>query len=267
MFKYNGTYYVCSSDLHGWNASHCYVISSRSLKSGYSAESIMSGSDEGFCHVSQTGFFVTVTGTNGSFVLYCGDRWSDFAGNGIGYHVWCPISFNGTNPIFNDLSSWNMDATAGTWQVAPDNNYVKNSEFEADRVNVAVPAGWKTWDNLKASECNANVTGKYSYGRYVWSHYNAKAYSASTYQNLSGLPNGTYTLRCYAKSSGGQSVCQLFIKNYGGTELDAPVTSGEWTEITIPNIVISNGKCQLGVYSAAGAGQWVNFDNVSLSRN
>ena len=24
MFKYNGRYYVCSSDLHGWNASCCY---------------------------------------------------------------------------------------------------------------------------------------------------------------------------------------------------------------------------------------------------
>ena len=267
MFKYNGRYYVCSSDLHGWNASHCYVISSTSLMSGYSAETVMTGTEDSFCHVSQTGFFVTVSGTSGSFVLYCGDRWSDFAGNGLGYHVWCPISFSGTTPIFNDLSAWNLDAAAGTWSVATTNNYVKNANFEADRVIMTDPAGWSIWDNMPSSECNTSVSGKRSYGNFFWSHYNAAAYSASTYQTITGLANGTYTLTCYARSGGGQSICQLFAKNFGGTEIDAAITGSSWTKITINNIVVTNGQCQIGVYSVASAGQWVNFDDFTLTKN
>lgn len=267
MFKYNGRYYVCSSDLHGWNASHCYVISSANLKSGYSAETVMEGTEDSFCHVSQTGFFVTVSGTQGSFVLFCGDRWSDFAGNGLGYNVWCPISFNGTTPYFNDLSAWNFDAAAGTWSIASGNNYVKNANFEADRVTMTDPAGWSIWDNLSGATCNTNVSGKRSYGRFFWSHYNDADYAASTYQTITGLQNGTYTLSCYARSGGGQAICQLFAKNFGGAEKDAAITRSGWTKITIPNIAVTNGKCQIGVYSVASAGQWVNFDDFTFTKN
>ena len=31
MFKHSGRYYVCSSDLHGWNASHTYCISATNI--------------------------------------------------------------------------------------------------------------------------------------------------------------------------------------------------------------------------------------------
>lgn len=133
MFKYNGEYYFCSSDLHGWNASHCYYIKASNIFGPYSKEEVMPGTDADFCHVSQTGFFVNVTGTSGTTVLFCGDRWSDFAGNGIGYNQWCPLSFNGTTPYFNSVSEFNIDAQKGTWSVGAGNNYILNPSFEADR--------------------------------------------------------------------------------------------------------------------------------------
>lgn len=101
MFKYNGRYYIASSDLHGWNASHAYVISSTSITGPYSAESIMANSEKDYSHVSQTGFFIHVQGSSGTTILFAGDRWSDFAGNGLGYNQWMPLSFNGTEPVLN----------------------------------------------------------------------------------------------------------------------------------------------------------------------
>ena len=89
MFKYRGRYYFCSSDLHGWNSSHCYYISATNILGPYSSEGIMVNSGLDFCHVTQTGFFITVKGTEDTTVIFCGDRWSDFAGNGIGYNQWC----------------------------------------------------------------------------------------------------------------------------------------------------------------------------------
>lgn len=61
-------------------------------------------------HVTQTGFFITVAGTSGTTVIFCADRWADFAGNGNGYNQWCPVTFSGTTPIFNSLTKWAISA-------------------------------------------------------------------------------------------------------------------------------------------------------------
>ena len=104
-----------------------------------------------FCHVTQTGFFITVKGTEDTTVIFCGDRWSDFAGNGIGYNQWCPVTFNGTTPVFNSLSQWSLDAVKGTWRVGPGNNYILNPGFEADRVLQTSLAGWSGAKNASGS--------------------------------------------------------------------------------------------------------------------
>ncbi|MFD0671117.1 family 43 glycosylhydrolase [Cohnella sp. GCM10027633] len=267
MFKHNGYYYMVSSDLHGWNASHTYFIKSTNIMGPYSSESVMSGTNSDFSHVTQTGLAVTVTGSSGSFVVFGGDRWSDFAGNGIGYNQWVPISFSGSTPYFNSLSQWNIDVASGTWSVGAGNNYVLNPSFEADRVAQTSLAGWTNWDNLPSAEANANVSGGQT-GRWAMTQYYASAYNASMYQNIS-VPNGTYTLKAWVRSSGGQTTAHLFAKNFGGTEKTVAINSnmGSWTQKTISNIQVTNGSIQVGVFSVAGAGNWVRVDNFSLVKN
>ena len=265
MFKYNGRYYFCSSDLHGWNASPCYVISSTSIQSGYSAETTMANSALDFCHVTQTGFFVTVAGTSGTTVLFCGDRWSDFAGNGLGYNQWCPVTFNGSTPIFNSLSRWDFNAAAGTWSVAPGNNYVLNSSYEADRIIQTSVAGWTT-SGTTGSFTNGN-TGRGHTGNFYVTHTATSAYDTTTLQTITGLPNGTYTLKLWYQSSGGQSTCRAFARNFGGTQLNANLNAAasSWTQQTISGINVTNGQCDIGVESVAASGQWVRFDDWELT--
>ena len=268
MFKYNGEYYFCSSDLHGWNASHCYYIKASNIMGPYSSEAVMSGTDNDFCHVSQTGFFVNATGTSGTTVLFCGDRWSDFAGNGIGYNEWCPLSFNGTTPYFNSVSEFNLDAAAGTWSVGDGNNYVLNSSFEADRITTTTPAGWSVWSNLTSVSPSSNASGAYL-GNFCMQQSYTTAYKSSIYQDITGLTNGTYTLKAWVKSSGGQNTCQIFAKNFGAAEKDYSINSSisGWTQITISDINVTNGKCQIGIYSDANANNWCKVDNFSLVKN
>lgn len=268
MFKYNGRYYMCSSDLHGWNASQCYYISSTSILGTYSSEGVMTNSANDFCHVTQTGFFVTVTGTSGTTVIFCGDRWSDFAGNGVGYNQWCPVTFSGTTPIFNSVSKWGLDAAAGTWSVASGNNYVLNPSFEADRVSQIALAGWTTWYS-GSTDPNSNYSDHYLPGRFCAVQTSTAAYSASRYQTVTGLTNGTYTLKAWVKSSGGQTTCQVYAKNFGGTEIDYSIKTAisSWTQVTISNISVTNNQCQVGVYSVAGANQWCRVDDFSLTKN
>ena len=264
MFKYNGRYYFCSSDLYGWNSSRCYVISSTSIQGSYSSESVMTNSLKDFCHVSQTGFFVTVAGTSGTTVIFCGDRWSDFAGNGVGYNQWCPVTFSGTTPIFNSVSKWDLNAAAGTWSVAAGNNYILNPNYEADRVAQTAVAGWTS-----TGSGYGNLLGSHNPGRWSFHHYSASAFNAFTNQIVTGLPNGTYTLKVWYKSGGGQPTARFFVRNFGGTEKQFSVTTARsaWTEATISSIVVTNGQCDVGLYTVGNAGQWVDVDDWSLTKN
>jgi hypothetical protein len=261
MINHAGTYYFCSSDLHGWNASHTYCITSSKVSSGYSAEFVLQGTDADFSHVTQTGLAFAVTGSSGSFVVFGGDRWSDFAGNGIGYNQWLPVTFNGTTPVFHSLSQWNVDATAGTWSAGDGNNYVLNPSAEADRVTQTTLAGW-----TNSGGVGGNKSGGHT-GRWAFTQRSSSAYNASTYQNIA-LPNGTYTLSAWVQSSGGQKAAAIFAKNFGSAEIDHSINQsiGSWTKVTISGITVTNGTIQVGVSSNANAGNWVNFDDFSLIR-
>jgi hypothetical protein len=257
MFKYSGHYYFCSSDLHGWNASHTYCISATNITGPYGAEFVLANTDADFSHVTQTGFFITVQGSAQSTVIFAGDRWSDFAGNGLGFNQWMPLTFNGTTPQFQSLSEWSLDAATGAWSVGPDNNYSLNPSFEADRVAMTVPAGWTTTGG------SANVTGGHS-GRWSWQ----LTGTASLEQKATALPNGTYTLSVWMKSTGGQSLAQIGASNFGGTAktLSLSTAVSAWTQKSISGIAVSNGSCQIDVTTTGSATQTVTVDDFDLVR-
>jgi hypothetical protein len=263
MFKYNGVYYFNSSDLHGWNASHTYTISATNILGPYSAEVVMADTDSDFSHVTQTGFFITVQGTSQSTVIFAGDRWSDFAGNGIGFNQWVPLTFVGATPKFQSLSQWSLDAVTGTWAVGAGNNYALNPSFEADRVTMAQPAGW-----IAAGTASTNLSGGHT-GNWKWQLSSTAAYQSSLTETVTGLPDGTYTLAAWVESSGGQSIAHLFATGFGGAEIDATLNTAiaSWSQVSLPGIAVTNGTCQIGVRTTASANQWLNVDDFTLIKN
>ncbi len=245
MFKAGGRYYVCSSDLHGWNASHAYYISATNIMGPYGAEGVIGNTDLDFSHVTQTGLFITVKGTAHDTVIFGGDRWSDFAGNGIGFNQWMPLTFTGTTPAMQSLSEWSIDATTGAWAVGAGNNYVLNPSFEADRVTTSTPAGWTVGGG-------ANASGGHT-GNWSWQ------LSGSLDQKIVSVPNGTYALSVWAKGSSGT----LYAKGFGGSDLGASLTAGSaWTKVSLTGIVISNGTCDVGISSGSG-----NVDDFLLVKS
>lgn len=260
MFKYKGVYYLCSSDLHGWNASHTYCICATNITGPYSNEFVLRGTENDFSHVSQSSMFIKVQGSSGTTILYGGDRWSDFAGNGLGYNVWAPLSFDGSTPVFHSLSQFNLDAATGTWSVGSGNNYVLNPGYEADRHPQHDLAGWSTWDNVPGN-ANSNANGGHT-GNWSARQSGPTAYSALQYQDLS-VPNGTYTVKVWVKSSGGQSIARILVKNHGGSEMEYSINSSieSWTQITIPDIEVTTHHARIGVYSVANPNNWVRVDD------
>ena len=95
------------------------------------------------------------------------------------------------------------------------------------------------------------------------------SYIARLEQKLDGLPDGTYTMTAWVKSSGGQSVCSLYAES-GDKRYSRPIKTeiNEWTEIVVADdIEVKDGSCRIGLYSDAEAGEWVKLDNLRLVKN
>ena len=259
MFKYKGKYYFCASDLHGWNSSHSYYMVADNIYGPYSGWKVMDGTDEDFSHVTQTGFFYTIKGSKQETVLFCGDRWSDFAGNGLGYNQWVPLTVNGSDVKFNSFSEFHLNAQTGEWTVGENNNWILNPTFEADRVSQSTLAGWKN-----GGSGNGNAKGGRT-GNWCAQHWSDKDFKGSLSQNVT-LPNGTYTLKAYAKSSGSINQSYVYVKGYGGSDKQATIkdAGSNWKEITIKDIQVTNGKCEVGFYTDAKANAWVKVDDFTL---
>lgn len=257
MFKHDGVYYFCSSDLHGWNTSQTYCMSATNIFGPYSEEFVLEGTQHDFSHVTQTGFFIMVNGTKGSFVVNAGDRWSDFAGNGLGFNQWLPISFESGKPVFHSLSQWNINVKEGTWSVGQGNNYCLNPSFEADRVNQTWLTGWKL-----ASTSSENINNSKKKRTSRWSLYLTGKQTA--YQTVN-VPNGTYKLSGYVQSSGGQNSAKLFAKDIGSGEAAANITANSnWVKVQTNSFEVTSGKVTLGLEVNGSSDQWIAIDDVEL---
>jgi hypothetical protein len=212
----------------------------------------LANSEIDYSHVTQTGFIITVNGTEDTTVIFCGDLWSKFAGNGVGYNQWCPITFNGTDSVFNSLSRWSLDAVKGTWKVAQGNNYILNPAFEADRILTSPLVGWTGSRNVRGSPVAGNFSLELNSG-------------SEASHRVSGLPNDVYELSAWIQGSGSQGSCRISISDFGGSEMrhSASEQMGNWTEVRIQGIRVTSGRAQV---KAANSGKaWCRMDDFSLA--
>ncbi|MGA5761611.1 carbohydrate-binding protein [Nonomuraea bangladeshensis] len=257
MFKLDGKYYHAASDLHGWNTSVTHVIESTSgnIQGAYTGEYTLAGTEMDYSHVTQTGFFVTVKGTKQNTVIFAGDRWADFAWNGIGYNQWMPVTRTGARPQFHSVSQWQFNATTGEWRVGQNNNYILNPDFQADRVTVSTLTGWT---NTGGSVTNISPGANGS--RFALQ---LGSGSAGVRQQIT-VPAGTYTLSAYAKTAGSVSGAQVSVTDAGGATrtLDIPSSSG-WTRRELAGIPLASGPATVTVRTSGGT---LTVDGLGLVR-
>lgn len=296
MFKYKGKYYMYASNIYGWDGSLAYYLVADDIRGPYLPTNKMlvtDGSENDYAHISQTGFFINVKGAETETVIFCGDRWSDFAGNGLGYNQWCPMSFNGGTPYFNSLHSWNLDATTGKWNVASDNDYVKNGSFEADRRRIPsevkplqlVLTGWNTQiiagnkvslDSLTSPNLNhfntaaerkivigeksLNISDKINFKRKV-----SQLIASSGEVKLN---DGLYTLIAKVKNSGGFTNLEIYALSHNKkVSHHFEKENKDWINVVLKNIKVSNGKLEIGFIADGKANAFCLADDVSLVKS
>ncbi|WP_395365856.1 arabinogalactan endo-beta-1,4-galactanase [Streptomyces sp. YH02] len=140
-----------------------------------------------------------------------------------------------------------------------------NAGFESDATGTATPAGWSTYSAAGQNAASFTEAGGRS-GGYRLSHWSASAYKVETYQYLSGLANGTYTLSAWVRSGGGQNAAYLALRNCGSAEqrTDLPVTSSGWIRI-VTSVTVTGGACTVSINSDAKAGNWLNVDDLTFT--
>lgn len=295
MFKYKGKYYLAASNLYGWDSSYAYYLVADDIRGPYLPENkmkIMKGAEDDYAHITQTGFFVTVKGSKQDTVIYCGDRWCNFAGNGLGYNQWFPLSFEDDEPYFNSLNSWNLDAETGEWQVAEDNNWVKNASFEADRKDMPSNnkpkqerlMGWET-KVLKGTKVsldrgspmlnhkNSTEDRKVVIGERCLNMSDRVDFHREVSQTISSSPyvkfeDGTYTMTAKVKNSEGFENLEIYAKS-GGKDSAIKITSAnsKWTTIELKEIKVSGNRVEIGFRAAGEANAFCRVDDVSLVRS
>ncbi|WP_210520088.1 glycosyl hydrolase 53 family protein [Hymenobacter terricola] len=190
-------------------------------------------------------------------------------GKGLGVMYWEPEAYSWMG---YGLGAWTnngqptvaMDAFRN---LPPSDGLVYNPGFEYTAAT-QTPLGWSTTANT--GNADADFTQNYGYtSTFQLAHQKATAYQVRTYQLLAAVPNGTYTLRAWAQSSGGQTVCQLYANGFGGAEQSANITAtnGNWVRIQVPNVTVTNGQCEIGLRSDAHAGENASLDDVEFVSN
>jgi hypothetical protein len=183
---------------------------------------------------------------------------------GLGVLYWEPQAYSWMN---YGLSMWSSSgqptvALRAFQNTPPARGLVYNPGFEYTAAT-QTPLGWTT---VSGTDADADLTR--SNGRaslYQLTHQKASAYQVRTFQLLANVPNGTYTLRAWAQRTGSQTTCQLYANGFGGPELAATLpVSGTWVQVQVPGIVVSNGQCEIGLRSNAGAGESASLDDVEF---
>jgi arabinogalactan endo-1,4-beta-galactosidase len=100
------------------------------------------------------------------------------------------------------------------------------------------------------------------------SFYATSAYSGTVWEDVTGLPDGTYTMTAMVESGGGQATAQMFAYPTGGSNMTVNLpTASTWTQVQIANIQVTAGTAYVGFTINASAGQWANVESVSFTEN
>jgi arabinogalactan endo-1,4-beta-galactosidase len=136
---------------------------------------------------------------------------------------------------------------------------VLNPGFEDGPPGTAIP-GWSSRGDAAASFTEA---GGHS-GAQRLSHWADTPYRVETFQRLTGLPSGTYTLRAAVRCSGEQHHVSIGLDD---RRVELPRTGPEWWVQVALSTRVSGGRATISIRSDAPAGAWINVDDIRLYRS
>lgn len=140
---------------------------------------------------------------------------------------------------------------------------VTNPGFEADGTGTADPTGWSKSGTAAASYTES---GGHS-GSYRLTHWSSSAYTVDTFQQITNITAGYYTLGVWVRSNDTGGNNWITMSSCGSTTPKTYVPSdedGNWVHI-VTYAYVSNSTCYIDFHSASAAGAWTNYDDVTFT--
>ncbi len=173
---------------------------------------------------------------------------------------------NLSQAVWNDLPGTSGQSTA-TLQATTQQAFsrltsypmggLKDGDFESGNLS----ANWQTSGNAVAAVLKSG--GAFS-GSYYLQQSNSSPYQVQTYQLVTNLMNGCYKLTAMVENSGGQGVCYI---SGNGKMTSLPISS-LWTNTIVRGINVTNGQCQVSLYSNDTTGSnWCRVDFIQLIKD
>ncbi|WP_309573499.1 glycosyl hydrolase 53 family protein [Deinococcus sp.] len=145
-----------------------------------------------------------------------------------------------------------------TAPVPTQTNLVQNPGFEDDL------AHW-TLGGTDAGKIDGKAGNAHG-GAKAFNYWYGTPFAYTLTQKLTGLKDGTYTLRAWASGVGGDTKAALTAQGAGGAQ-STPITNtgwNVWKPYAVENITVTGGTLTIGFDVAALGAIWGFFDDVEL---
>lgn len=166
-----------------------------------------------------------------------------------------------------------MDTTgeggsAGAETIVPDTLF--NASFEDAGSDWNVINGWESSGDADADKVGwTSTTADDGNSLKLWK---ATAYQVTESQTLDPLPDGTYSFSVKVSRAPDLVSQYLFAKGCDASHPDGQVTQNTdaatgsaYTKITLSGIVVTSGKCTVGIYTDALAGGWADINDAEFT--
>lgn len=194
-------------------------------------------------------------------------------------------SADGTNwgtPIATMSVSMTANVYAGLAVTSHDNGATSTAQFSDVSVTsggadipIANPgfetgtiSGWTEWHSGPVSYgVDGHDVRSGSYKLYLW---NGSAYEQKIYQGVTGLQNGSYTVKAWVKLQvygGTPSAAQMIVSDFGGTNQTVNIAPGSTYQQISSTVNVVNGQITFGFYVHSPGSTSLQVDDVTLTRN
>lgn len=124
--------------------------------------------------------------------------------------------------------------------------------------------GWTVKGNTNAANWKNSWGYDDSSSLGYWSSDN---YEVWTEQTITGLENGYYRVEAYTASGGGQEEHYIYANDFGGTGAKTSIPVSDDFRKVVLNFEVTNNQVTLGFYSKGNAGNWSNYDCITIAND
>lgn len=156
----------------------------------------------------------------------------------------------GTAPVVGTLANPSFESGSTSWLVDP-----------------ASELGYPNCTNCSAYVQGPIGTATVHQGSFQLSVYDStRTYAFKVYQVVNGLTDGQYTLSGWF-TRGAMTTAYLYATGCGGADPahSAIPTNDVWTMVSVTDINVIGGRCEVGFYVEGNGADWLNADDFTFA--